>query len=106
MFEEKFDALSQMMAEHMARPFPPGFRGMDIEDQDMVMMYADVYAVAARVLERPLDQQSRLRLFRLTAVFEEVLPAIRDEYATKYYTHLRDMAVLAADIEASRQGDL
>ncbi|MEU3521597.1 hypothetical protein ABZ770_41245 [Streptomyces sp. NPDC006654] len=34
MLEEKLDALSQMMAEHMANPFPPGFRGRDVLDQD------------------------------------------------------------------------
>ncbi|MHB9858095.1 hypothetical protein [Streptomyces sp. YIM S03343] len=43
MFEEKLDALSQMMAEHMAMPFPPRFRGLDIEDQDMVILDADAY---------------------------------------------------------------
>ncbi|MFK4208630.1 hypothetical protein [Streptomyces sp. NPDC030920] len=41
MFEEKFDALSRMMAEHKAMPFPPGLRGLDVEDQDMVMLDAD-----------------------------------------------------------------
>jgi hypothetical protein len=39
---------------------------------------------------------------RLTTVFEKVLPAIDDEYAAKYYTHVRDMAVLAAEIETLR----
>ncbi|MFE7788728.1 hypothetical protein [Streptomyces sp. NPDC057460] len=33
MFEEKLEALSQVMAEHLAMPFPPGFRGLDIKDQ-------------------------------------------------------------------------
>ncbi|WP_425585289.1 transposase [Streptomyces pulveraceus] len=32
MREEKLDPLSQMMAEHKAMPFPPGFRGLGIED--------------------------------------------------------------------------
>lgn len=30
MFEEKLDALSRMTTEHMALPFPPGFRGLDM----------------------------------------------------------------------------
>ncbi|AXI76478.1 hypothetical protein C7M71_002315 [Peterkaempfera bronchialis] len=29
MCEGKLDALSQMMAEHMSLPFPPGVRGLD-----------------------------------------------------------------------------
>lgn len=102
MFEEKLDALSQMMAEHMAMPFPPSFRGLDIDGQDMVLLDADAYAYASGVLIGPLDQQRRAGLLRLRAVFGKVLPAIGDEYATKYYTHVRDMAVLAAEIETLR----
>ncbi|SEG75341.1 hypothetical protein SAMN05444920_104279 [Nonomuraea solani] len=100
MLEEKLDALSRMMAEHMANPFPPGFRGLDIEGRDMVMLDADAYSYAAGVLEGPLSEQHRAGLTRLTSVFEKVLPAIDDEYATKYYTHVRDMAGLAAEIES------
>jgi hypothetical protein len=103
MFEEKLDALSRMMAEHTARPFPPGFRGLDIEDQDMVMLDADVCGYATSVLKGPLTERHRAGLTRLTAVFGKVLPAIEDEYAIRYYTHVRDMAVLAADVENLRE---
>ncbi|MEU6518759.1 hypothetical protein [Streptomyces sp. NPDC046978] len=104
MWEEKLDALSQMMAEHMARPFPPSFRGLDVADQDMVLLDADSYGYASSVLHGPLDRQRRRGLTRLTAVFERVLPAIEDEYAAEYYAHVRDMAVLAAQIETLRDG--
>ncbi|MEW1775156.1 hypothetical protein [Streptomyces sp. NPDC086777] len=103
MFQEKLDALSQMTAEHMAMPFPPSLRGLDIEDQDMVMPGADTYGCCLGVLKGPLDEQRGRGLIRLTAVFEEVLAAIDDEYATRYYTHMRDMAVLAAEIETLRE---
>ncbi|WP_030926464.1 hypothetical protein [Streptosporangium amethystogenes] len=102
MFEEKLDALSQLMAEHMAAPFPPGFRGLDIEGQEMVLLDADAYGYASGVLKGPLDEQRRAGLLKLTAAFEKVLPAIDDEYAAKYYTHVRDMAVLAAEIDTLR----
>ncbi|WP_331733880.1 hypothetical protein OH786_38015 (plasmid) [Streptomyces atratus] len=98
MLEEKLDALSQL-GEHKAMPFPPGFRGLDIQDQDMVMLDADVYGYALGVLEGPLDEQRGKGVIRLTAVFEKALPAIDDEYATRYYTHVRDLAALAAEIE-------
>ncbi|MGI5229135.1 hypothetical protein [Actinoallomurus sp. CA-142502] len=49
MFEEKLDALSQMLAEHVAMPFPPGCRGLDIAGQDMVMLDADAYGYALGV---------------------------------------------------------
>lgn len=103
MLEEKLDALARMMTEHMAAPFPPGFRGLDIEGRDMVMLDADSYACAATVLEGPLDEQRRAGLTRLTAALDRVLPAIGDEYGAKYYTHVRDMAMLAAEIETSRR---
>jgi hypothetical protein len=99
MFAEKLDALSRMTADHMSRPFPPGFRGLEIEDQDMVMLDADAYGYATSVLNGPLAEQHRPGLMRLTAVFGQVLPAIEDEYAARYYTHLRDIAVLAAEVE-------
>ncbi|WP_328433138.1 hypothetical protein [Streptomyces sp. NBC_00425] len=102
MSEEKVDALRQRMAEHMAMPFPPGFRGLDIESQDMVMLDADAYGYALGVVKGPLNERRRAGLSRLMTVVERVLPAIDDEYATRYYTHVRDMAAMAAEIEVQR----
>ncbi|MGV4988139.1 hypothetical protein ACVB8X_28850 [Streptomyces sp. NRAIS4] len=103
MLEEKLDALSQMTAEHMALSFPPGFRGLDIEDEDMVMLDADAYGYATSVLKGPLTEQHRSALTRLVAVFDKVLPLIDDEYASGYYTHVHKMAVLAAEVENLRE---
>ncbi len=103
MLEERLDALSRMTAEHMAMPFPPGFRGLDVEDQDMVMLDADAYGYATNVLKRPLTEQHRAALTRLVAVFDKVLPVIDDEYASRYYTHVRKMAVLAVEVEDLRE---
>ncbi|MGW3045994.1 hypothetical protein ACWC9T_39705 [Kitasatospora sp. NPDC001159] len=91
-----------MMDEYRAMPFPNGFRGLDIGDQDMVMLDADTAGYVYRVLEGPLPVPSRQRLMRLVGVFEKVLPAISDEYATKFYTRARDMAMLAAEVETMR----
>ncbi|PRX59863.1 hypothetical protein B0I32_1182 [Nonomuraea fuscirosea] len=103
MLEEKLDTLSQMMAQHMARPFPPGFRGLNIEDEDMVMLDADAYGWATRVLKGPLSAQYRSGLAQLTLACERVLPAIDDQYAAQYYEHVHDMVVLAAEIESLRE---
>ncbi|MGW3210084.1 hypothetical protein [Streptomyces sp. NPDC001135] len=103
MFKEKLDALSRMTAEHMTMPFPPGFRGLDIEDEDMVMLDADAYGYATSVLKGPLAEQHRAALTQLVAVFDKVLPVIDDEYASRYYTHVRKMAVLAAEVENLRE---
>ncbi|MFI6880789.1 hypothetical protein ACIBL6_45805 [Streptomyces sp. NPDC050400] len=103
MLDEELGALAQMMAEHMARPFPPGFRGLDVEGWDMVMLDSDAYAYAACVHEGLLSEQTRIRLTRLTSAFGKVLPAIDDEYAAKYYTHLHNMVVLSAEIDSQRK---
>jgi hypothetical protein len=103
MLDEKLDALAQMMTEHMARPFPPRFRGLDVEGWDMVMLDSDAYAYAASVHEGLLSEHDRVRLTRLTSAFGKVLPAIDDEYAARYYTHLHNMVVLSAEIESQRK---
>ena len=103
MLQDKLDTLARMMAEHMAAPFPPGFRGRDVEGRCMVLLDADTYGSAAPVVKRPLGERERAVLTRLTSAFERVLPAIDDEYARKYYTHLRDLAVLAIEIDRSRE---
>ncbi|MEU4025707.1 hypothetical protein [Streptomyces anulatus] len=102
MIQKKLDALAQMMDEYRAMPFPSGFRGLDVEDQDMVMLDADTAGYVYRVLNGPLPERSRRGLIRLAGVFEKVLPAISDEYASKYYTQARDVAALATEIEAMR----
>ncbi|MFD5500238.1 hypothetical protein ACFWJS_11025 [Streptomyces sp. NPDC127061] len=44
-------------------PFPPSFRGLDIEGQEVVLLgtdgYGCAYGVAVGVLDDPLDQQRR-----------------------------------------------
>lgn len=100
--QKKLDALAKMMDEYRAMPFPSGFRGLDIEDQDMVMLDADIAGYTYRVLQGPLPEPSRGGLIRLVGVFEKVLPSISDEYASKFYTQARDVAALAAEIEAMR----
>ncbi|AUY47925.1 hypothetical protein [Streptomyces sp. CB01881] len=102
MITEMLDALAQMMDDHRAMPFPSRFRGLDIEDQDMVMLDADTAGYATRVLQGPLPEPARRGLTRLLGAFERVLPAISDEYAAKFYTHARDVAALAAEIDATR----
>lgn len=104
MIQEKLDALSQMMDEYRAMPFPREFRGLDIEDQDMVMLDADTAGYVSRVLKGPLSEPSRAGLLRLVRVFEKVLPAINREDATKFYQQARDLAALAAEVEAMRDG--
>ncbi|CAH9420287.1 FIG01130441: hypothetical protein [Streptomyces globisporus] len=102
MINRKLDALAQMNGVYWAMPFPRGFRGLDVEDQDMVMLDADTAGYVSRVLKGTLPEPAREGLIRLVGVFEKVLPAISNEYASEYFTRARDVAVLAAEIEAMR----
>lgn len=103
MLADKLDALSRMTVEHMAMPFPPGFRGVDIEAQDMVMLDADAYGCAASALKGPLADRQRAALTRVLAAFDRVLPAIDDAYASRYYSHLHKASLLAAEVDELRE---
>ncbi|WP_329468303.1 hypothetical protein [Streptomyces sp. NBC_01431] len=50
MLEEKLEALSRVTSEHMAMPFPPGFRRVDVEDRDMLILDVAAYGYEADVL--------------------------------------------------------
>jgi hypothetical protein len=102
-FKEMRDALALMAAAHMDRPFPPGARGRDVAGQDLVLLDADAYAYSAGVLKGPLPGRRYAEFTRLVAVFDAVLPALDDPYAAGYYSRLRDMAVLALEVEALRR---
>ncbi|WP_405859772.1 hypothetical protein OG407_19795 [Streptomyces sp. NBC_01515] len=97
----QLDTLSRMMAQHLATPFPPGVRGMEIAGEDLVLLDANAYGYISGVRDGPLDERRRAGLLRVAAAIAEVLPAIDDERAAEYCTHLRDMAVLAAEIGTS-----
>lgn len=92
-----------MMAEHMASPFPPGCRGLEIEGWDIVLLDADTYGYVSSVVIRPLDEWGRAGLAGLPAVFEKVLPAIDDQDALRYHVRLREMAAIAAKVETLRR---
>jgi hypothetical protein len=55
------------------------------------------------VFSEPLTERHRAQLTRLVAVFDKILPAIDDEYASRYYTHLHKMAVLTVEVEKLRE---
>lgn len=76
MFEDKLDLLSRMTATHMTRPFPPGFRGLDIEGHDRVMLDTDSCGYAVTVPERS-RRPPLTRAAQLDAAADE-LPACPD----------------------------
>ncbi|MGW7097035.1 hypothetical protein [Streptomyces sp. NPDC054874] len=99
MSESEAVLLSRMWEEHMHAPFPPHMRGREIEGEDMVLLDADIAGCVVSSLSGPLDEKRRKILLACLAAVEKVLPSIDDEdCASEYYKHLRDMAVLAAEL--------
>lgn len=70
-----------------------------------MLLDADAHGNVSGVREGPLDERRRAGLVRVAAALAEVLPAIDDERAAAYYTHLRDMAAPAVEIETSSAMD-
>ncbi|MDX2703360.1 hypothetical protein PV350_10875 [Streptomyces sp. PA03-6a] len=55
------------------------------------------------VMKRPLDEWRREVLQRRIAVLRRILPPIDDdEYATRYFTHVLQTAVLTAELDDAR----
>jgi hypothetical protein len=66
----------------------------------MAMMDTTVSGCVASAIEGPLDEWRREVLTARTRILAEVLPIFSDDaYATKYFSHLRAMAVLAAELD-------
>ncbi|MFH0520711.1 hypothetical protein ACHBTE_26485 [Streptomyces sp. M41] len=88
--------LRRLWEEHRRARFPPGFRGVDVEGVDLVMLDADVAGVVHRELDGGLDDQGLAVLWWCIAGLDKVLPLIDDEYCASYYGRLRTLARLTA----------
>ncbi|MFJ9374151.1 hypothetical protein [Streptomyces sp. NPDC101455] len=71
---QQLDTLSRMMAQHLATPFPPNARGLDIADEDLVLLDANAYGYISGVRDGPLDEQRRAGLLRVAAAIPEGSP--------------------------------
>lgn len=95
--------LARSWEEFSTLRFPPGFYRREPEGECMVMMDMTLADCVSTALQGPLDDRHRDLLRTRTAVLAAILPSIGDdEYATTYFTHLRDMAVLAAELDDAR----
>lgn len=89
--------LSQLWEEHMRAPFPAGFRGVDIEGVELILLDSDVAGVVQQELGGGLDHKDIETLWWCIAGLDKVLPLIDDDYCTSYYAHLRTMAGVVAE---------
>ncbi|MER7492142.1 hypothetical protein ABT033_05735 [Streptomyces pharetrae] len=88
--------LTRLCAEHRNAPYPAGFRGVDVEGVELILLDADVAVLAERELDGRLDDAGVAMLWRCIAGLDKVLPLIGDEYGASYFARLRAMAGEAA----------
>ncbi|MFJ9566927.1 hypothetical protein ACIRQQ_43710 [Streptomyces fuscichromogenes] len=103
MVEARLDQLARLWDEFRTLRFPPAFYLREPEGTCMVMMDTMLAGCVASVIDGTLDDRRRDVLQARTPALEVILPSIGDdEYASKYFTHLHGMAVLAAELDNAR----
>ncbi|WP_242584802.1 hypothetical protein [Streptomyces sp. MST-110588] len=88
--------LARLWEDHLRAPFPDGFRGVDFDGADLVLLDADVAGLVQRELKGGLDDSGIAYLRGCIADLDKIIPLINEEYCTSYFTKLRTMAQAAA----------
>ncbi|MFD7026471.1 hypothetical protein ACFWAR_00305 [Streptomyces sp. NPDC059917] len=88
--------LVRLWEDHLRPLFPDGFRGVDFDGVDLVLLDADVAGLVQRELKGGLDDSGVAYLWGCITDLDKILPLINEEYCASYFTRLRAMARLAA----------
>ncbi|MFF5767045.1 hypothetical protein ACWD5B_40550 [Streptomyces tanashiensis] len=88
--------LARPWEDHLHAPFPDGFRGVDFDGVDLVLLDADVAGLVQRELKGGLDDSGIAHLWGCIADLDKIVPLINEEYCASYFTKLRTMAQAAA----------
>ncbi|MFF0560824.1 hypothetical protein [Streptomyces sp. NPDC004266] len=88
--------LARLWEEHLGALFPDGFRGVDFDGVDLVLLDADVAGLVQRELNGGLDDDGIACLWNCIADLDKIVPLINEEYCASYFTKLRAMAQVAA----------
>ncbi|MYV78098.1 hypothetical protein GT352_29830 [Streptomyces sp. SID1046] len=88
--------LAQLWDEHLRALFPEGFRGVDFDGVDLVLLDADVAGLVLRELKGGLDDSGIAYLWGCIADLDKIVPLINEEYCASYFTKLRAIAQVAA----------
>ncbi|WP_327380846.1 hypothetical protein [Streptomyces sp. NBC_01207] len=89
-------SLARLWEDHLHALFPDGFRGVDFDGVDLVLLDADVAGLVRRELKGGLDDSGIACLWGCIADLDKVVPLINEEYCASYFTKLRTMALVAA----------
>ncbi|MFD9689351.1 hypothetical protein ACFWXO_26745 [Kitasatospora sp. NPDC059088] len=90
------DRLARLWEEHRCALYPDGFRGVDIEGVELILLDADVAGLVRQELDGGLDDSGIAVLWACIAGLDKVVPLINSEYCASYFARLRTLAKLAA----------
>ncbi|WP_344332679.1 hypothetical protein [Streptomyces globosus] len=76
--------------------FPDGFRGVDVDGVDLVLLDADVAGLVQSELSGRLDGTGIALLRRCIAALHRVIPLLHEEYCASCFSRLKAMARVAA----------
>ncbi|MEU4729657.1 hypothetical protein [Streptomyces sp. NPDC023588] len=88
--------LARLWEDHLRALFPDGFRGVDFDGVDLVLLDADVAGLVQSELKGGLDGSGIAYLWGCIADLDKIVPLINEEYCASYFTKLRTMAQVAA----------
>ncbi|MEV7296863.1 hypothetical protein AB0N79_35395 [Streptomyces microflavus] len=88
--------LARLWEDHLRALFPDGFRGVDFDGVDLVLLDADVAGLVQRELKGGLDGSGITYLWGCIADLDKIVPLINEEYCASYFAKLRTMAQVAA----------
>lgn len=88
--------LARLREDHLRAVFPDGFRGVDLDGVDLVLLDADVAGLVQRGLKGGLDGSGIAFLWGCIADLDKIVPLIDEEYCASYFANLRTMAQVAA----------
>ncbi|WNF31023.1 hypothetical protein RI138_31605 [Streptomyces sp. C11-1] len=88
--------LARLWEDHLRALFPDGFRGVDFDGVDLVLLDADVAGLVQRELKGGLDGSGIACLWGCITDLDMIVPLINEEYCASYFANLRTMAQVAA----------
>ncbi|MFI9056044.1 hypothetical protein ACIGXQ_16060 [Streptomyces anulatus] len=88
--------LARLWEDHLHAPFPDGFRGVDLDGVDLVLLDSDVAGLVHRELNGGLDDSGIACLWGCIADLDKIVPLVNEEYCATYFTRLRTMAQVIA----------
>ncbi|MEV6973759.1 hypothetical protein [Kitasatospora sp. NPDC093806] len=87
--------LARLWEDHLHALFPDGFRGVNFDGVDLVLLDADVASLVQRELKGGLDDSGIACLWGFIADLDKIIPLINEEYCASYFAKLRTMTQVA-----------